>query len=166
MDKCIAKPVRRERRKQGMRKTIRGTPSRPRLTVFRSLQHIYAQLIDDAAHPDAQVGPKRQTAALYDAIPARSPRVKPAGEINESAIIVRGDSVEHWLNGDCVLKYLIGSPELATAKAASKFKNEAKWGTRFPRSNPPSAAPCVARRSFRARARTAKRTPMTWSSGL
>jgi hypothetical protein len=96
-----------------------------------AIGHEY-QLIDDAAHPDAQVGPKRQTAALYDAIPARSPRVKPAGMINESAIIVRGDSVEHWLNGDCVLKYLIGSPELAAAKAASKFKNEAKWGTRFP----------------------------------
>ncbi len=49
MDKCIAKTVRRDRRKQGMRKTIRGTPARPRLTVFRSLQHIYAQLIDDLA---------------------------------------------------------------------------------------------------------------------
>ena len=49
MDKCIAKTVRRERRKQGMRKTIRGTPARPRLTVFRSLQHIYAQLVDDLA---------------------------------------------------------------------------------------------------------------------
>jgi hypothetical protein len=96
-----------------------------------AIGHEY-QVIDDAAHPDAKIGPKRQTAALYDAIPARSPRVKPAGEVNESAIIVRGDSVEHWLNGDCVLKYQIGSPELATAKAASKFKNEAKWGTRFP----------------------------------
>lgn len=96
-----------------------------------AIGHEY-QLIDDAAHPDAQVGPKRQTAALYDALPARSPRVKPAGQINESAIRVKGDSVEHWLNGDCVLKYRIGSPELAAAKAASKFKNEAKWGTRFP----------------------------------
>lgn len=90
------------------------------------------QVIDDAAHPDAKIGPKRQTAALYDALPARSPRVKPAGEVNESAIIVRGDSVEHWLNGDCVLQYRLGSAELATAKTASKFKNEPKWGTRFP----------------------------------
>ncbi len=96
-----------------------------------AIGHEY-QVIDDAAHPDAKVSPKRQTAGLYDAMPAQSPRVKPAGEINESAIIVRGDSVEHWLNGDCVLKYRIGSPELAAAKAASKFKNEPKWGTRFP----------------------------------
>lgn len=49
MDKCIAKTTRRSRRKQGLRKTINGTPSRPRLTVFRSLQHIYAQVVDDLA---------------------------------------------------------------------------------------------------------------------
>lgn len=90
------------------------------------------QIIDDAAHPDAKIGPKRQTAALYDALPAQSPKVRPAGQANESAIRVQGDSVEHWLNGECVLRYRIGSPELAAAKAASKFKGEARWGTRFP----------------------------------
>lgn len=90
------------------------------------------QIIDDAAHPDAKIGPKRQTAALYDALPAQSPKVRPAGQINESAIRVKGDSVEHWLNGARVLQYQLGSPELAAAKAASKFKGEARWGTRFP----------------------------------
>jgi large subunit ribosomal protein L18 len=49
MDKSIAKTERRSRRKTGQRKTLRGTPSRPRLSVYRSLQHIYAQLIDDLA---------------------------------------------------------------------------------------------------------------------
>jgi large subunit ribosomal protein L18 len=38
---------RRFRRKKRVRKKIYGTPERPRLTVFRSLRHIYAQLIDD-----------------------------------------------------------------------------------------------------------------------
>src|SRR3972149_5687824 len=32
-----------------IRRTVRGTPQRPRLTVFRSLNHIYAQIIDDAS---------------------------------------------------------------------------------------------------------------------
>ena len=41
------KRVKRTRRKAGIRKTLLGTPSRPRLTVFRSLSHIYAQVIDD-----------------------------------------------------------------------------------------------------------------------
>jgi large subunit ribosomal protein L18 len=35
------------RRKRRVRKDISGTPERPRLTVYRSLQHIYAQIIDD-----------------------------------------------------------------------------------------------------------------------
>ena len=41
------KQVRRQRRKAGIRKRVAGTPDRPRLTVYRSLQHIYAQVIDD-----------------------------------------------------------------------------------------------------------------------
>ena len=37
----------RERRKLRIRKKISGTTERPRLTVFRSSKHIYAQVIDD-----------------------------------------------------------------------------------------------------------------------
>lgn len=39
----------RQRRKFRTRAKIKGTDSRPRLTVFRSLRYTYAQLIDDAA---------------------------------------------------------------------------------------------------------------------
>lgn len=39
----------REKRKGHIRKTIRGTAERPRLSVFRSSKHIYAQIIDDDA---------------------------------------------------------------------------------------------------------------------
>lgn len=39
----------RERRKKHVRKKIFGTPDRPRLSVFRSGRHIYAQIIDDMA---------------------------------------------------------------------------------------------------------------------
>jgi large subunit ribosomal protein L18 len=37
----------RQRRRFRVRKSIRGTPERPRLSVFRSHKHIYAQVIDD-----------------------------------------------------------------------------------------------------------------------
>ena len=39
----------RTRRHIRVRKTLAGTPERPRLAVFRSLNHIYAQIIDDQA---------------------------------------------------------------------------------------------------------------------
>jgi large subunit ribosomal protein L18 len=37
----------RQRRHLRVRKRVAGTPERPRLVVFRSLKHIYAQLVDD-----------------------------------------------------------------------------------------------------------------------
>lgn len=37
----------RDRRHRRIRKKVMGTAERPRLTVFRSLNHIYAQLVDD-----------------------------------------------------------------------------------------------------------------------
>ncbi|MBU0986100.1 MAG: 50S ribosomal protein L18 [Proteobacteria bacterium] len=37
------------KRKKRIRKKILGTPERPRLTVFRSSKHIYAQIIDDTS---------------------------------------------------------------------------------------------------------------------
>jgi large subunit ribosomal protein L18 len=39
----------RERRKLRIRRKIQGTSERPRLSVFRSLKHIYAQVVDDVA---------------------------------------------------------------------------------------------------------------------
>lgn len=39
----------RLRRHRRVRKTVVGTLERPRLNVFRSLEHIYAQIIDDSA---------------------------------------------------------------------------------------------------------------------
>ncbi|HSP56465.1 MAG TPA: 50S ribosomal protein L18 [Dehalococcoidia bacterium] len=39
----------RTRRHIRVRKTLAGTPERPRLAVFRSLNHIYVQVIDDLA---------------------------------------------------------------------------------------------------------------------
>ena len=41
--------VGRERRKLRIRRKISGTPARPRMTVFRSAKHIYAQVVDDVA---------------------------------------------------------------------------------------------------------------------
>jgi large subunit ribosomal protein L18 len=48
-DKQRDKQKRLDRRKFGIRKSLFGSPERPRLSVFRSDKHIYAQIIDDYA---------------------------------------------------------------------------------------------------------------------
>ena len=47
MNRQAVKIVRRSRRRIRIRKRVVGMPSRPRLSVFRSLSHIYVQIIDD-----------------------------------------------------------------------------------------------------------------------
>src|SRR5258706_10851090 len=48
-DKNVEKQKRLDRRKHSVRNSIFGTMERPRLSVYRSGKHIYAQLIDDMA---------------------------------------------------------------------------------------------------------------------
>ena len=66
------KERKRLRRKSAIRKRISGTPDRPRLSVFRSARHIYAQAIDDTQnrvlavysdlHKDFEAGDKKKRA--------------------------------------------------------------------------------------------------------
>lgn len=49
MLKKVNSNVKRQKRHLRIRKTVNGTPERPRLNVYRSLNHIYAQIIDDKA---------------------------------------------------------------------------------------------------------------------
>jgi len=66
------------------------------------------QLIDNERHADALLGRNgnRKMAALYDILPARENiKINPPGEWNKVKIIVRGNRVEHWLNGEKVIEY-------------------------------------------------------------
>lgn len=49
MDKNKHKDKRRARRRAEIRHRVIGTPERPRLSVYKSLNHFYAQVIDDLA---------------------------------------------------------------------------------------------------------------------
>ena len=80
------------------------------------------QILDDTGHPDGKIGPHRQTACLYDILtPAKNKPLNPVGEWNHSKIVVKGKSVEHWLNGIRVLAYELESNELKAAIAKSKL---------------------------------------------
>jgi hypothetical protein len=96
------------------------------------IAHEY-QVLDDARHPDAKVGTHRQAAAFYDVLPpAPDKPLRPVGQWNESRVLVKGNHVEHWLNGRKVVEYELGSPELKAAIAKSKFKDVAGFGTKLP----------------------------------
>ncbi len=49
MKKKYEKSIQRGRRKTGIRKRVIGTSQRPRMTVYRSLNHMYVQIVDDIA---------------------------------------------------------------------------------------------------------------------
>ncbi|PSQ83171.1 MAG: 50S ribosomal protein L18 [Bacteroidetes bacterium QS_7_67_15] len=62
-----SKQERRHRVHRGLRKDINGTSARPRLSVYRSNKHIYAQLIDDiAAHTMAAASSREEGVAEED----------------------------------------------------------------------------------------------------
>ena len=71
------------------------------------------QMTDNTANSDAtHNGPKHATAALYDIVPASKDVTKPVGEFNHSRLVVRGDHVEHWINGEKVVDTSLKSPEV------------------------------------------------------
>ena len=62
-----------------IRRLVRGTGERPRLAVFRSLNHIYAQLIDDAAG--------RTLVAVDSRAPQFRERLKSGGNVAAAKIV-------------------------------------------------------------------------------
>lgn len=90
------------------------------------------QMLDDNGHPDGKIGPHRQTAAFYDVLPPAADKPSRApGEWNTSRIVVKGNHVEHWLNGKKVLAYDLGSDVVKAGLAKSKFSKFADFGTKI-----------------------------------
>jgi 3-keto-disaccharide hydrolase len=84
------------------------------------------QLIDNARNPDAlRGGALHQAGALYDMFPPLKDATKPVGEFNHSRLVVKGDHVEHWLNGVKVVDASLKDP--AIARACAK-----RWGVDSP----------------------------------
>jgi large subunit ribosomal protein L18 len=67
------------RRKYHVRKKVSGTPDRPRLSVFRSNRHIYAQIVDDTAGATLASASTR-TKGLRDQLPN-------AGDIKAAEVV-------------------------------------------------------------------------------
>ena len=90
------------------------------------------QVLDNANHPDAMLGidGNRQSASLYDMIPAQPQNQNPAGEWNTAKIMVYKGTVIHGQNGANVVEYHLWTPEWTEMLEARKFRS-AKWPIAF-----------------------------------
>jgi hypothetical protein len=84
------------------------------------------QIYDDSQFDGLSVN--LTSGALYDLFPPQQRATRPAGEFNESRILVDQNRVEHWLNGVKVIESELGSTELLSRIEQSKFKNTAGFG--------------------------------------
>lgn len=78
----------------------------------------------DGAHADAALREgRRQTAAFYDVLAAPGASARPAPSFNTGRVLVKGNHVEHWLNGTKVLEYELDTDALRANIADSKFRD-------------------------------------------
>ena len=89
----------RVRRHVRVRRKVAGTPERPRLAVYRSNRHVYAQLVDDragrtvAAASDLSLGDGDKAAKAKEVGKALAERAKAAGI--QRAVFDRGGRLYH-----------------------------------------------------------------------
>ena len=90
------------------------------------------QVLDNVNHVDAMAGKdgNRQSASLYDMIPAKPQNSKPFGEWNKAEIVVSKGTVFHKQNGETVVEYHLWTPEWTKMLEESKFSKE-KWPIAF-----------------------------------
>ena len=90
------------------------------------LDNFEMQIQDDINFNDK--APIRSAGSLYDLIIPQNKQLKPVGEYNQAKLIVKGNHVEHWLNGNKVVEYEMGSDDMNKLLKESKFKNNPGYG--------------------------------------
>lgn len=85
------------------------------------------QVLDDSAHADGR-SELTSAGAVYGLYPARRGIVRPVGEWNTARILVNGNHVEHWLNGQKIAEYELGSEDWRRRVNSSKFKAWREYG--------------------------------------
>lgn len=86
------------------------------------------QILDNVNHPDAKLGKdgNRQSASLYDMIPAKPQNSKPFGEWNKSKIMCYKGTIVHYQNDEPVVEYHLWTQQWKELLDNSKFSKD-KW---------------------------------------
>jgi len=88
------------------------------------------QMLDDDRHEDGKL-PTHRASALYDLVAANERKqLRPVGEWNLSRIVLVGGHGEHWLNGEKVVEYDLGTARMDSALVASKYHSMAWFADR------------------------------------
>jgi len=79
------------------------------------------QLLDNPAYPGRSV--KQLAGACYDLYAPAKDVYRGLGEWNDARVVAKGMHLEHWLNGEKMCSYELGSDDWKKLVADSKFKN-------------------------------------------
>ena len=85
------------------------------------------QILDSAHAGNQDEGAPHSVADLYDLIHAKGVSLNPAGKINQSRIVLSGNHVEHWLNGQKVVACALDSFGVDQLIAKSKFADHDRF---------------------------------------
>ena len=80
------------------------------------------QVLDNLGHQD-RLRKVTSAGALYDLIAPSKEMVKPIGEFNKVKIISKNKEIEHWLNGEKIVEYKVGSQNIQNLISKSKFNS-------------------------------------------
>lgn len=84
------------------------------------LDNFEIQVLDDENFYDTLA--VRSAGSLYDLIAPTNKVLEPIGKFNKAILIHNNGHVEHWLNGNQVLDFIIDSPEMKKLLSSSKFQ--------------------------------------------
>jgi hypothetical protein len=85
------------------------------------------QVLDNGGHKDGQ-SPLTSAGSNYALHAPAKDVTREVGQFNEARIIVNKNQVEHWLNGEKIVEYELGSPEWQILVGESKFKTLPDYG--------------------------------------
>ena len=85
------------------------------------------QILHNAGHSDGK-NPMTSAGSNHSLHAPTKDMTKPVGEWNQGRLVVNGNHVEHWLNGEKVVDYDLHSPDWTKRLMASKFKDVPRYG--------------------------------------